>query len=111
MTATSAATLDPLPRTRLRSVLEVVACSLLVTMLAAMVAIVAAVGADVRWSLAFVIARWMFVAALLVTPLVQQIAGRMGASWRLPYALRTPATALLLTVESILFDIASAHLG
>jgi len=93
-----------------RRVRDVVLCSLLVTTLAALVALAAHVFGDVRWSLAFVVARWIFVAALLVTPLVHQVATRLGAAWRMPWVLQTPATALLLTCESIAFDILSARL-
>lgn len=89
---------------------DVVLCSLLVTATAALVALVVHLGADVRWSLAFVVARWCFVAALLVTPLVHQAATRLGATWRMPWVLQTPATALLLTGESIAFDVVSAQL-
>ncbi|MCW2925708.1 MAG: hypothetical protein JWM98_3112 [Thermoleophilia bacterium] len=98
-------------RSRARSVRDVVACSLLVTASAAVVALVAAVGFDVRWSLGFVVARWIFVAVLLATPLLHQLAVRAGIGWPMPWVLSTPATAVLLTVESIAFDIASAQLG
>lgn len=99
------------PRGVARGVRQVVACSLLVTAAAAAVASLVAIPADVRWSLAFVIARWLCVAALLVTPLVHQLAVRLGASWRMPWVLQTPATALLLTCESIALDILSARLS
>lgn len=89
----------------------VVACSLLVTAAAALVALAVAQLAGTRWSLAFVIARWCFVAVLLATPLLHQLVVRMGATWRMPWALRTPATALLLTCESIALDILSARLS
>lgn len=89
---------------------DVVVCSLVVSAAAALVAVPIAFALDTRWSLVFVILRWLLVAALLITPAVQQIATRsFGATWQLPWALRTPATALLLTCESILFDIISAQ--
>jgi FtsH-binding integral membrane protein len=91
---------------------SVVICSLLVTLAAAIVAtLVAAAAPDLRWSVAFVVARWLCVAALLVTPLLHQVVVRLGGSWRMPWVLQTPATALLLTTESILLDILSARLG
>ena len=88
----------------------VVTCSLLVTACAAAVAVAAASVTDVRWNVVFVIARWLVVAALLATPLVHQVAVRLGAGWRMPWVLQTPATALLLTCESIALDIVSARL-
>jgi hypothetical protein len=91
---------------RLRSV---VLLSLVVTAGAALVAIVPAVLLDQRWSLTFVITRWLVVFALLALPLVHQAARRLGASWTLPWGLRTPATGLLLTLEGIAWDIVSAH--
>lgn len=109
-----ARTLDPgMPtqRSRARAAGEVVLCSLFVTAAASLVAAAGAALADARWSLMFVIARWCFVAALLATPVIHQIAVRFGAGTRMPWALQTPATALLLTTESIVFDIASARLG
>jgi hypothetical protein len=48
--------------------------------------------------------------ALLALPLLHQAARRMGRTWDLPWALRTPATALLLTAEGIVWDIVSANL-
>lgn len=91
---------------------SVIACSLLVTAAAALVAtLVSAAAPELRWSVAFVVARWLCVAALLVTPVVHQLVVRLGGSWRMPWVLRTPATALLLTVESIALDILSARLG
>lgn len=94
-----------------RALRGIVACSLLVTLAAALVALIVAIALDVRWSLAFIVARWLFVAALLATPLLHQAAVRLGIGWPMPWALRTPATALLLTIESIAFDILSSHLG
>lgn len=92
---------------RLRSV---VLLSLLVTGAAALVALVPAAVSDVRWSWAFVMTRWMVVFALLALPLVHQVARARGASWTLPWGLRTPATGLLLTLEGIAWDIVSAQL-
>lgn len=100
---------DHRARTLGRATRDVIACSLLVTAIAASLAVVAAVATDVRWSLAFVVLRWLLVAALLATPLVHQVAVRFGARWRMPWALQTPATAVLLTCESITFDIISSH--
>ncbi len=93
-----------------RGLLEVVGCSLLVTSAAAIVATFASMAGSFEWSVAFVIARWICVAILLVLPLLHQITMRAGVSWRLPWVLQTPATALLLTAESIAFDIISAQL-
>lgn len=94
-----------------RGTRDVVACSLLVTAAAAIVASVVAIPVDARWSIVFIIARWLCVAALLATPLVHQVAVRLGASWRMPWVLQTPATALVLTCESIALDILSARLS
>ena len=77
---------------------------------AAIVALVPALAFDVRWSLAFVYLRWGVVFALLALPLAHQLAARRGRTWQLPWALRTPATALLLTCEGIVWDIVSAQL-
>jgi hypothetical protein len=93
-----------------RGLAEVVGCSLLVTTAAAIVATLVALPGPLEWSVAFVIARWICVAVLLVLPLAHQVVVRTGRSWRLPWVLQTPATALLLTVESIGFDILSAQL-
>jgi len=90
---------------------DVVLCSLLITAAAALVALAVSGASGAEWSVAFVIARWLFVAALLATPLLHQLAVRFGMGWRMPWVLATPATALLLTCESIAFDIASARLG
>lgn len=98
-------------RTPGRAFRDIVVCSMLVTLAAALVAAAAPLAFDVRWSFGFVIARWIFVAALLTTPLLHQLAVRFGVGRRMPWVLRTPATALLLTVESIAFDILSARLG
>ena len=100
---------EPPARSFARATRDVVVCSLLVTAAAASLAVVAALTSGVRWSLAFVVLRWLLVAALLATPLVHQVAVRFGARWRMPWALQTPATAVLLTCESIAFDIISSH--
>jgi hypothetical protein len=89
---------------------SVVLLSLLVTIAAALFAIAPAGLLDVRWSVAFVVTRWLVVFALLALPLVHQVATRLGMAWSLPWGLRTPATGLLLTLEGIAWDIASAHL-
>lgn len=102
---------EPPERSIRRKVVEVVACSLTVTVAAAIAATIIAAIIDERWSLVFVIARWLCVAALLVTPLVHQLATRAGVQRRMPWVFQTPATALLLTAESIALDIISAHLG
>lgn len=94
-----------------RALRGIVLFSLAVTLCAAVVALVVALMTGARFTLAFVVLRWCIVGTLLATPLVHQIASRRGANWQLPWALRTPATALLLTCESVAFDIASAHLG
>jgi hypothetical protein len=111
----AAAALLPAPtparRTFTRGLRDVVICSLLVTASAAVVATAIALPADLRWSLTFVIVRWLCVAALLATPLIHQAIVRLGGTWRMPWVLQTPATALVLTVESILLDILSARLG
>ncbi|MBC7461474.1 MAG: hypothetical protein H7287_08935 [Thermoleophilia bacterium] len=99
------------PLTRGRAVLEVVAFSLSTTVASAVLALGASLVSDVRWSIAFVVLRWLIVAALVATPLVHQVARRFNVGWTMPYALRTPATAVLLTCESIAFDILSAHFG
>lgn len=98
-------------RSRARGARDVLVCSLTVTTFAAAAALVASLASDVRWSLAFVVLRWLLVAALLTTPLLHQVAVRLGAAWRMPWVLRTPATALLLTVELVAFDVLSARLG
>lgn len=108
-----ALTSDALPtertRTRWQAVRDVLVFSLSVTTAAALVAGVVALASDTRFLLAFVILRWCLVAVLLATPLIHQASMRLGATWRLPWALRTPATALLLTCEFICFDIVSAQ--
>ena len=99
------------PSTRRRAVLEIVAFSISTTIAAALLAFGASLLSDVRWSIAFVVLRWLIVAALVATPLIHQVVRRFGARFTMPYALRTPATAVLLTCESIAFDILSARLG
>lgn len=79
------------------------------TTLAAVAALVAMLSVDARFSVVFVVLRWCIVAVLLATPLVHQLTSRM-IGWRLPWALTTPLTALVLTTESIAFDIISAQL-
>ena len=106
-----AATIPIKHRTPARAVRDIVVFSLAVTATAACAALVVAGITDARWSLVFVILRWLLVAALLVTPLVHQVAVRFGLGFTMPWALRTPATALVLTCESIAFDIVSANLG
>jgi hypothetical protein len=90
---------------------DVVLCSIGVTTMAAAVALPLAALLGERWSLVFVIVRWLCVAALLATPLLHQVLVRMGVTWRMPWVLQTPATALVLTLESIALDILSARLG
>jgi hypothetical protein len=102
---------DEPARSRRRAALEVVAVSLAVTAAAAVVASLAAPLLATRFSLAFVVLRWVIVGVFLVTPLLHQLALQRGSARRLPFALRTPATALVLTVESIVFDVLSARLG
>lgn len=96
--------------TRRHRVLEVVACSLLVTGLAALVGLGVAATSDVRWNYAFVITRWIFIFGFILAAAVGQVAERRGATWSIPWVVRTPATVLLLMVESIGFDIISAQL-
>ena len=98
------------PRTWPRRVLEVVACSLLVTCLAALVGFGWHAAFGTRWALAFVIARWIFIACILLLPFVQLALTRRGSARSIPWALRTPWTPLLLTVESVVIDIVSAQL-
>lgn len=103
--------LDDLRPSRRDAVRNVVLFSLSITAASALLALGVASVSATRWSLAFVVLRWIIVAALIATPLIHQVARRFGAQWTMPYALRTPATALLLTCESIAFDILSAHFG
>ena len=101
----------PRPSSRLRRIVEVVACSLLVTALAALAGLAVAGPTDVRWNYAFVIARWICIFTLILVAAGNQVSERIGRTWRAPWVLRTPATVLLLVCESIAFDIASAQLG
>jgi hypothetical protein len=101
----------PRPRTRSRRIGEVVACALLVTALAALVGLAVAIPTEVRWNYAFVIARWICIFTMILVAVASQVAERTGRSWRAPWVFRTPATVLLLTCESIAFDIVSAQLG
>lgn len=100
----------PRPHTWPRRLAEVVACSLLVTCLAALVGFAWHAAFGTRWALAFVIARWIFIAIILLLPFAQHALTRRGTGRSIPWALRTPWTPLLLTVESILIDIVSAQL-
>jgi len=109
--ATSSALAEPTRRSLGRATRDIVLFSLSVTALAALAALAVAFIGDTRWSLAFVVIRWSIVAVLLATPLAHQIAIRWGVGFRMPWAMRTPATALLLTTESIMFDIISAQLA
>lgn len=90
---------------------DVLLLSIGVTLLAAVLALAPARAADVRWSLVFVYMRWAFVFLLLLVPVAHRLAARRGRPLNLPWALRTPATALALTCEGIVYDIASARLG
>lgn len=110
MTGTTPTPTPTRPRAWLRRLLEVVACSLAVTCLAAAVGYGWHVAFGTRWALAFVIARWIFIATILLLPFVQLALDRRGARRSIPWALRTPWTPLLLTVESVVIDIVSARL-
>jgi hypothetical protein len=101
----------PRPTTRARRIGEVIACSLVVTALAALAGLAVAAATSVHWNYAFVIARWICIFTLILVAVASQVAERTGRGWRAPWVLRTPATVLLLVVESIAFDIASARLG
>lgn len=101
----------PRPTSRARRVSDVVACSLVVTALAALAGLAVAAATDVHWNYAFVIARWICIFTLILVAVASQVSERTGRTWRAPWVLRTPATVLLLTVESIAFDIVSAQLG
>lgn len=103
------------PRSRtsrfLRRLAEVVACSLAVTALGAIAGLAWHLATGTRWALAFVIARWILIAGILLLPvlharLVQRDPDRRGVPW----ALRTPWTPLLLVCESVVIDIVSARL-
>lgn len=99
-----------LPRPERGSWRGVVGLSIVVTIAAALFALVPALALDARWSYVFVMTRWIVVFVLLALPLVHQLAMRRGTDLALPWALRTPATALVLTVEGIAYDIISANL-
>ena len=92
-----------------RRATEVIACSLLVSALAAFAGLVVALASDVRWNYAFVVARWICIFTLILVAAAGQLAERRSWSWSTPWVLRTPATVLLLVVESIAFDIISAN--
>lgn len=94
----------------MRRTLEVVLCSIAVTLTAALLGYLWHLAVGTRWSLAFVIARWICIAIILLLPFVQVLLTRRGALRSIPWALRTPWTPLLLTVESVLIDIVSAQL-
>lgn len=94
----------------MRRTFEVIICSLVVTALAALLGYGWHLAFDTRWSLAFVIARWICIAIILLLPFVQMALTRRGSSRSIPWALRTPWTPLLLTTESVLIDIISAQL-
>ena len=97
------------PDTRTSAAWTVVRFSLAVTALGALVAAVLrlAIGAD--FLLSFVYVRWFVVLVLLAAPLAHRtVLRRAGVA--LPFAMQTPLTALVLTVESICFDILSAQL-
>lgn len=101
----------PARRSFARGARDVLAFSVGATCFAAVIASAVASSSDVRWNVTFVVARWLFVAVLLATPVLHQVATRLGVTRQLPWAMRTPATALLLTCESIVFDVLSAQLG
>lgn len=86
-----------------------IATSLAVTAACAVVAAGASAVTETRFLLAFVLLRWSVVFVLLATPLLHQVL-RRWTSVQLPYVMRTPLTALLLTCESIVVDIISAQL-
>ena len=94
----------------MRRAFEVIACSIAATCVAAIVGYLWHLATGTRWTLAFVIARWIFIAAILVLPFVQLTLVRRGSTFSIPWALRTPWTPLLLTVESVVIDIVSAQL-
>ncbi|MCW2928444.1 MAG: hypothetical protein JWM86_2412 [Thermoleophilia bacterium] len=109
--ATTALAASPDAPDRRGSWRGVVGLSLAVTAAAALFALVAALAVDARWSYVFVMTRWIVVFVLLALPLAHQVAMRRGARLPLPWALRTPATALVLTIEGIAYDIISANVG
>jgi hypothetical protein len=87
---------------------SVVGFSLAVTAASGVVAAVLHYAAGEKFLLAFVLLRWSVVAVLVASPLMHRLVlVRLGLG--LPYVLRTPLTALLLTGESIVVDIICAH--
>lgn len=97
------------PATRTGAIATIVAFSLGATSLGAVVAAGIWLAADVRYLFVFVIVRWIAVLLVLLAPLIHRnLPGRRTR--RLPYALQTPVTALVLSVESIGFDIIAAQL-
>lgn len=98
-------------RTTRRAVGEIVGCSILVTAAAALAGLLVAVAFDARFAYAFVIARWICILLMLLTPILHRLLLHSGRTSRVPWAARTPATTLLLVCESIAFDIVSARLG
>lgn len=107
MTSPDTIAADLPPRTNWWSAIRL---SIAVTAAAAVFAYVLQLVADTDWSYVFVITRWMVVFALLALPLAYQVAAKWGTRLPLPWAIRTPATALVLTIEGIAYDIISAHL-
>jgi hypothetical protein len=93
---------------RRRELLTVLTVSLSVTAVTSVVSGVLYVVAGVDVLLAMSYLRWSVVAVLLASPLAWQLVGAR-AGLTLPYAMRTPVTALLLTCESIVVDIISAN--
>lgn len=89
-----------------RTLLPIVALSLSITTAAGLLALGVHTTLERPFLVTFVILRWAAVALLLATPLLRY----RRPSIMLPAPLRTPLTALLLTIESVLVDIASAHL-
>ena len=83
--------------------------SICVTAASAVVAAVVWKLFDVSFPLTFVYLRWLVVLVLLITPVVHHLLLKRR-SWQLPVAFQTPVTALLLTCESIGYDIISAHI-
>jgi hypothetical protein len=63
---------------------------------------------DTDFLVTFVVIRWVVVLILLTAPLAHRLLVRSGRH-ALPLPFQTPVTALLLTCESICFDIISAQ--
>jgi hypothetical protein len=97
-------------RTAARGALEILVFSLAVTCLSALLALLVAQVSSAEFMVSFVIIRWLVVGALIASPLIYRACLYFGLELRLPWAMRTPFTALVLTIESIGFDIASARL-